>query len=460
MRKGIVLFLVCCLGGHALAGSGVLRKYFFTTYKGLECMRHPSGLIMDKVLVTQEDKPCPVTPGTYTDTSPTNLAFDLLVQVEALNDPLLFSRAMKNIRTTLKTVGELSYHVPSGLFFNRYRVDGDHRATDLFVSAVDNAHLYLALWTLSQAPYSFVRAQELLKRMDLAVFHDPGTDLAFGGIEWRNGQWRMVEWGYRYLGTEARTLYALAKAIDLFPTDKITKNLLAELFIDPQLGELFGLWDGGTFQLLLPELLIKESHYSTKFQKWSQNYLSFVEREKNRRGLDVLPTHSACQTKAVPNQYNGRLGSLDLVSSFNLDSLFPAFRRVWEQVVSPHATFLAAMVDPDRVLPSLEAMENISDGSTLFYNKHVGWLDGVHVNGPSKGYLVASVLSLDQGMIALATAQMMAQDRMLTPSRLLARDSQRSNRLRELYLQIEEFMDYTSQNNLPLSFESSKPKYQ
>lgn len=454
MRKGIVLVMFVAFGYQplSLAGSDLLKKYFLKTYESMECMRSPSGLISDKVFVTEDDQPCPIVGGNYFDTSPSNIAFDLLVQVEALQEPSLQITALNNINNNLQVLSQLNYHKASGLFFNRYQVEGSHFPTDLFVSSVDNSHLYLAIWTLSQSPYAFPLAQDLLKRMNLAVFHEPANDLAYGGLEFINNHWHLVAWGYRYFGTEARTLYALAAALDIFPTGKVAKNLVAEIFVDSQIGELFGLWDGGTFQLLLPEILFKESHYSSQFGQWFQNYLSFVEREKARRSLNVLPTHSACQIQAQPDLYNGHLGTLSLVSTFNTDALFPSFRSIWEQVVSPHAAFLLGAVDPERVLPQIEAMETISDGPTSFYNSRIGWLDGLHVTGPLKGKIVSSVLALDQAMIALSVSQMMASDGLISSARLLNQDFSRVKRMNEYYHQLEEVFRSQAMRNLGKSW--------
>jgi hypothetical protein len=442
MRKGIVLVVLSLLWFDALAGpeSLVMRRYFVSTYQSLECMRGKDGLLMDKVFVTNENKPCPVVPAPYVDTSPSNIGFDLLVQAEALRDSILYRRALNNINTTLMTLSKMSYHVDSGLFFNRYRVDGTLIPTDLFVSSVDNVHLYLALWTLSQPPYSFEVARDLLQRMNLSVFHEPNTDLAYGGIEYRHGQWKLVGWGYRYLGTEARTIYALGRALQIFPTARTSDNVVAELFVHPNLGELFGLWDGGTFQLLLPELLLKESQFSKKFNQWFHNYINFVEAEKTRRGLAVLPAHSACQIRAIPDDYNGHVGSLSLVSTFNLEALIPSIRDIWEQVVSPHALFLMATVDPQRLFPEIRGMESLTDGHKTLYHQELGWLDGLHVNGSANGHIVPALLALDQTIIALSLIQLMSSDGLLSSARLLQQDPARVERLNEYYGEIEHLM--------------------
>ncbi len=454
MRKGVVLILLVFMSLQKLmAQEELLKKYFYSTYYSLECMRSPDGLLFDKVFVTPESKVCALRPALYTDTSPTNIAFDLLVQIEALNEPALKSKATININNQLDLLSKFKYHSDSGLYFNRYQVVGNHVPTDYFVSSVDNAHLYLALWTLSQMSEFALLAKKLVSRMNLAIFHDPSTDLVAGGLELSQNGWKVVNWSYRYFGTEARTIYALAQALDLFSTQKLTKSFVAEIFLHPQWGELLGLWDGGTFQLLLPELLLNESEYSTQFKKWFHNYVNYIESEKSRRGLTVLPTHSACQVSVEPDFYNGRLGTLGIVSSFNWDALQSSYRDLWEQVVSPHASFLLAMENSSRILPFIKDMEGISDGTFQFYHDHLGWMDGYYVQGNNKGHIVPTLLALDQTIIALTIARMNSDDGSTASARILIQDNVRVKKLNDLYLRYDQFLSQKLQMQRRQMFE-------
>ena len=179
---------------------------------------------------------------------------------------------------------------------------------------------------------------------------------------------------------------------------------------------LLGLWDGGAFQLLLPQLLLDEAHYSSQLRDMMENYAHFTIEHGKQNSLNLPACHSAAQFAAEGVAgadcdngfpcYNGKAGTVELAASINQDVHDQALRAYWDLSFTPHAAFLAASVRPDLyagILARAETLEGQTAGATnLLYHADYGWMDGYFVRGVRRGQVVPVILSLDQGIIALA----------------------------------------------------------
>lgn len=418
----------------------VFARYFSDSFESLDCLRSDIGLVMDKARVEARlPGSCPITP-IEESTSPSNIALDLLVQIEATGKPELALRANRNIQKIISTLARLSFHPRSGLFFNRY----DPRTgepKDYYLSSVDNFHLALALYTLAQLRTLTSDAHEaaaLLRRMSFEDLLDRPRGLVYGGLRRHGENWIADSWTYRYFGSEARSIYAAGPAIGLYrdTTDWSSRSVGAldrEVFDVSTGGKTFhllGLWDGGAFQLYLPSLLIGEEHYSDSMRSYFSDFALHMVAEGKQRGLPVPAAHSACE---FPDDYNGKAGTRNAVSSQNQDIFDPNLSRNWDRVFTPHAAILAAPFALDSFIPALVQAETLNDSHDSLYRPGLGWMDGYVVEGTGRGKVVPIILSLDQAMIALSAAKVLSNDHRTAAARALANDPLVHAKLQRFY---------------------------
>ena len=414
--------LVLCFGTLAFAQTNPPRfeRYFNDTYQSLEKVRNPtSGLLPDSFtpeLVVLNDA-----------TSPTNIGLDLLLQLQVSN--------RGHLKQMLHTLSAVEYDSASGLFFNRYFSSGKVAVHDS-ISSVDNLHLAYALWVLSQAaPDLSVRQMSLsiFERMNFSVLSDPATGLFVGGLYFRNGKWQKELWKYDYFGSEARTLYSIGWAIGLIKDEQFSEKSTHTLTVEMN-GPILRLWDGGAFQLLLPRLLMNEEIYS---ERLNDSFIAYARHALDQGKLLPYPvpaSFSACEVGV--NEYNGKAGSPELVSSTNRDFQEPYLRERWDEVFTPHAAFLAASFFPQEFETTLLGAESLGSNRSL-YVEGLGWLDGFHLKGENKGKTVPVFLTLDQEMIALSIAQINAPHHRLMGSEVLFQNRQIQERLRKYFLLLQ-----------------------
>jgi hypothetical protein len=276
------------------------------------------------------------------------------------------------------------------------------------------------------------------------------------------GVWKVEPWNYDYFGSEARSIYALTWALGLIHDpqflDKAFANLKIETYCwnyEGSFHPILRLWDGGAFQMLLPQTLIKESVYSKSLDSSFKNYAQYILAEQERLGLAVPAAFSAsdagidgesCGGQTGLACYNGKEGSPALVATTDVDLLVPTMRSQWDAVFTPHAAFLAAQANPSLLVGPLEEASLLSYGAYPLYRPGLGFMDADRVRAPFVGEVVPSMLSLDQEMIALSTAQILASDRMendgFGPSaRALHADPVVRRRLREFYARVDARME-------------------
>ncbi|MBF0367127.1 MAG: hypothetical protein HQK50_16245 [Oligoflexia bacterium] len=383
--------------------AGDWRNFLTTTLHSLECMRLNGSLLVDRVQLLSSHSPCPLIV-LHAPTSPTNIAFDLLVQLHRLN--------LTQVEKIVSDLVKLPYHIPSGLFYNRYQSKNGKSFTVIEprVSSIDNLHLKIALWAVGQVvPSSQKLIQSLLLRMNLSTFYDFQDGLFYG--LWNNG---LEKWKYSYWGSEARSLYALSFAFSWVDDPEMLPKVFASSTIEVatlRMGaknkklQLLRTWDGGAFQLLLPHLLFNEGEFSPPLLQLLKNYVPFIISEGERRSLSLPAGHSASEAFGG---YSGKLGNLALVATSNQDQFDTSLRASWESVVTPHALFLAALLDAPKMLPWIQAATTLKDyDQRTLYHPQLGMMDGYIVAGSGLHQILPLQLSLDQTIIALSLFQLL-----------------------------------------------------
>lgn len=412
-----------------------IQTYLDDTLSSLERMRGENGLVGDTIAIrkfAQNVKIKSLNP--YT--SPTNIAVDLLIQTE-LSTP----SAIKNVERVIATLSKVKFYEPSGLFYSRYATDKTSEVNDQNVSSIDNMHLAIALWTVTQkfaGSTTGERAKKLFERMNFSVFYDQNTGLIGGNVRPKNGGWYREAYNFANLGSEARLLYSAGWALGLFKNQsqdldfvrRAVAALKAEVYHSPA-GDLLKLWDGSAFQLFFPKMFINEEVYSPEINSFYKAAGNFMLAEGKRRGLGVPAAHSAVRNGL--DNYKDKAGNTALVSSDNKDLADVSLRKTWDSTFTPYALFMAGAAEPEKYIPLIATLENIMSGETSFYISKIGFMDGLHVAGDSRGQIVPAQLSLNQGMIALSLLQMQAPDGMSLSSRLLFGEAKIRERLKEFY---------------------------
>jgi len=397
------------------------------TLASLEFMRDPkSSLIGDKTTWTEGF----LSFSNDGMVASTNVSLDLILQMQQNT-----SEAHLKISTIVDELQSLEkYQLGTWEYFYwgyKKNSDGKMMIFNSEVSSLDNFHLSMALWLVSQKhpdSNTRVKAESMFTKMKLDPFVDPQTGLmrlasrldAEGNRYW-------LPYLYADWGSEARSMYVLGTAMGLINQDssyldKVVRNLNVECVLNDSAGAIIRTWDGGTFQYLLPELLWGESRYSEPMKNTFQNLSLLAQVYKKERNLSFMPGYSASQVTEpthsifqssgpVTHGYGGVVGFYPLmVKSHQLDVIA---ERV-ERSMTPHASVMLTLADPNRYVSELEALKKIKGRNGMLYMQGHGFMDAYHLQGPFVGAVVPVQLALDQGMIALTS------DIILSPSRLSA----------------------------------------
>ena len=162
-----------------------VERYLTDTLSSLNRMRGQNGFVSDTISVQHSVSGRIEIKTLVPHTSPTNIAVDLLVQLELLARPEYRKQSLQILQQALLTLGKADYHKATGLFFTRYSTDLNTAVKDFSVSAIDNMHLALTLWTLRQTlgETQLGRAAgELFSRMDFSVYYEQKTGLIGGNL--------------------------------------------------------------------------------------------------------------------------------------------------------------------------------------------------------------------------------------------------------------------------------------
>ncbi len=442
--------------GSSGAVESEIQNFLDDTLKGFEKLRGENGLVTDTVWIQAKGAHEFQIQTLNPDTSPTNIAVDLLIQAELLSGSHKTSAnavlAGKNISKVLSVLENVSFHQDTGLFFTRYSTDSQSRVKDASVSSIDNLHLAIALWTVKENfPKSElgIRAGRLFDRMNFSVYYEASSGLIGGNLKYEDGHWKREAYNFANLGSEARSLYGAGWALGLFRgqknevgfVKKSLSSLKAEIYKSPE-GRILKLWDGSAFQLFFPKIFISEELYSPEFNSFYKSAGHYMVAEGQRRGLNVPAAHSAVRAALAENShqptYKDKAGNKKLVSSDNKDLIDIKLRKNWDSTFSPYALMMAATSNPKELMPLFSEMKNFKSGEDLFYRPEMGWMEALEVKGHGKGQVVPAQISLNQGMIALSLFQMQAPDGLSLSGRSMYKNKKVRNRLEEFYKMADE----------------------
>jgi hypothetical protein len=443
------------LSGAKSATSIQIQTYLEDTLRGLEQMRGANGFLEDTVWIESLPNQSIKVHVLNGNTSPSNIAVDLLVQIDRVRNPNSKDVAYRKIDRVLNLLSQVRYHELTGLFFSRYSTEPEVAVTDFSVSSIDNFHLALALWTIGETfPETAIasKAQRLFARMDLSVFYHPDSGLIGGNLRHEHGRWTREQYSFAHFGSEARILYSAGWALGLFRKFPISKTstrkaisaLKLEVFNSPN-GEILKLWDGAAFQLFFPKLFVGEENYSSSIGRIFESTADFMISEGERRHLPVPAAHSAGRIRVKDvdstsdeSAYRDKAGNLSLIASDNNDRRDPYLRKNWSATFAPNALMMASTTNPDKIIPLFANMMNMSSGSDRFYRAGMGFMDGLHVQESLLGEVVPVQLSLNQGVTALSLLAMASPDGMTASARALNKNKLVRSRLQYFYGQVEQ----------------------
>ena len=418
------------------------EEYLRTTLFSLEKMRGENGLVKDAVILRRSPSGKVRVETLNPDTSPTNIAVDLLIQIELIQrDPKNSATFFSTLNQIVETLENVPHHQQTGLFYSRYTTETRTQVADRNVSSIDNLHLALALWTLKETVTTTSlsqRAEGLLNRMDFSAYYDPASGLIGGNLRYANKVWIRESYNFANLGSEARALYILGPALGLFrklKTDEaFFRRALSALKIEMVgAGDVAALrlWDGAAFQLFFPKIFINEELYSPRFRQMFVRAGDLMVEEGQRRGLATPAAHSpsfvfneSTSSSLSEFRYKDKTGNLVVVSTDARDKHDATLAMEWESTFTPYALFMAATANPSRILPFFHGIESLGSGNSKLYDRVFGWMDAYHLEGNYTNQAVPVQLALNQGMIALSLLQIGSVDGLSPSGRALWRNAE------------------------------------
>jgi hypothetical protein len=465
----LALSFALCFGvasAHTRVGTSetaAYSRYLSATWNALAGMRAPGGLIQDTFLLGPSGELRPGD-GLRQPTTPSELGLDLLVLAEALNDKGLGGTAREEIARELSQIAALPFHPDSGLLFSGYRAE-DGLPVNPDVSSIDNLHLALALWTLAQAGESFsAQASALLGRLRFDPFLDRQRGVLGGNLtQVQPGIWQLDAYRYDYFGSESRSLYAVGAATGILGADEaFFDRAIDRLTIEtacPAGRPIPRTWDGGTFQLFLPEILLGEHRYSRWLAAGFAAYVKLAIADGRQRDLPLPAAFSAAITGINllnPHDPNG-IGALqdphfdevgvDYRGQEGLQAIsnrqIPA--RPDESAIALHAVLLAATIDPNTVATWLASAEAATAGSRIpLFSPTRGFTDTVRVQPDEPGTVglgrspLPVKIALDTQMEALSLFQILSPDGLSVSARALWENPATRRRLQRFYRRVDQ----------------------
>ncbi|HET19197.1 MAG TPA: DUF3131 domain-containing protein [Chromatiales bacterium] len=381
----------------------LLERVARDTWRGLDGLRdRPSGLPFDTVTVYPVGGPPAV--GDYTNI--TNIGLYLMSVVAARDLGLIPPKAARaRLTQIVKTLeGMESWQ---GFFFNYYDTTSLER-TSHFISFVDSSWLTAGLMVARMAePELYPRISRLLEREDYAFFYDPSVGQMTHGFHVQHHARSANHYGLLYSEPRLGSLIAIGKGdvpeshwfslARTFPTDWTWQSMIP-LERNPRMIEGHQVvggyyawegiryvpsWGGSMFEAMMPAIVLEgEAHAPASL---GRNAVAHVDIQR-RYAQEVLNLPVwGMSPSANPAGGYGEYG----VSILGVKG-YP------ENVVTPHASGLAAMVRP------AEAARNLRQLAQLYavYGPF-GFYDAVN---PVTGDVAYKYLALDQGMMFLGIA--------------------------------------------------------
>lgn len=397
----------------ATVATQLLRRLQTEVWHGIETeMVAPrTGLVYDRIRLTADHD---VAERGF-QTSPTNVGLQLAALVEAQERSLTSKGvARQKIHTALRSLDALEKD-PNGFLYNWFDArDGRTRGSPAsgvdargevvrardarVVSSVDNGNFFVALEGVRDA---YKDDREITTLIDKILspmrenferaFYDPKMGAIRIAYFHHDGQKIDIPYHYSRLGSEARAAVAVLEAEGGLPpgTFQNVANRVAfakiELRDGTQTPPIVKAWDGGVFQFLLAEVLLGERSFSTTMRQSSDGLVQVMED----RAHDGVP--AAYSASDIPgNTYRGAAGICDLAEA----------DKVTEGVVTPHAAFLLAAVDPVAAGRALDALKS---KAPEIWAPGIGPRDGILLGAEGKSNRSSdTILALDQLMSFLA----------------------------------------------------------
>jgi hypothetical protein len=397
----------------------LLRRWAADTWHSFEAMTDPdSGLPTDSIAGSLD-------PGTRSGyTSPTNIGGLLWCTVAARDLGLVAADVCRErLGRTLATLARMEVHDESGMFYNWYDDRTGallHRMPDggtikPFLSSVDNGWLAAGLMVAAAAePEVAAEARAVLHRMDFAVFHDaaaggegPGGRLSGGfwdvdpGEQTRHASFVEgrapvfhTRHNYDLLDSEPRIASYVGIAHGQLPPEHYASlDTPVRHYRGRDVVPTFG---GSMFEALMPAIFVPEAVWAP--DTWGVNEARTVALQREYAMDEKGYGYWGFSPSACPGEGYSVFGVPPI--AWEADG-YPS-ERDGEVVVTPHASAMALMVEPDAAADNLARIED-----ELGAYGPGGFLDSVDTR---TGRHAGRHLSLDQSMVLGALANVLADD--------------------------------------------------
>jgi hypothetical protein len=399
-----------------------LLRWAADTCFSFEAMTDPdTGLPTDSIAASLD----PATRSGYT--SPTNIGGLLWCTVAARDLGLVDTDAARDrLRLLLTTLAGMEVHDESGMFFNWYDDRTGallHRLPDggtihPFLSSVDNGWLAAGLMVAAAAePGVAAEAHVVLDRMHFGVFHDAaaGPDRVDGpGGRLTGGFWvddpgqptrpaafvpghaEVLHTTHHYdlLDSEPRIASYVGIAHGQIPPEHYAS-------LDTPLRHYRGrdvvpTFGGSMFEALMPTIFVPESTWAP--DTWGVNEARTVALQREYALDEKLYGYWGFSPSACPGEGYSVFGVPPIAAE---SGGYPS-ERDGEVVVTPHASAMALMVEPNAAADNLARIER-----DLGAYGPGGFIDAVDAR---TGRHAGRHLSLDQSMVLGALANVLAED--------------------------------------------------
>lgn len=380
----------------------LLERVARDTWHGLDGLRdRPSGLPFDTVVLHADGPP---SVGDYTNV--TNIGLYLMSVVAARDLGFISGKeAEARLLRVVKTLEKLETY--EGFFYNYYDTTSLER-TSHFISFVDSSWLTAGLMVARMAmPTLHKRISALLERENYAFFYDAEVGQMRHGFHVQRDERSPSVYGLLYSEPRIGSLIAIGKGdvpeshwfslartfpVDwtwqsMIPLDRAPR-LVKGYRVDGGYYEWNGIryvpsWGGSMFEAMMPALVLDGEAYAP--HSLGANAAAHVDIQR-RYALEVLSLPVwGMSPSANPAGGYGEYGI----------SILGA-KGYSEEVVTPHASGLAAMVRPRQAARNMRTLAQLY----AVYGPY-GFYDAVN---PLTGQVAYKYLALDQSMMFIGIA--------------------------------------------------------
>jgi len=397
----------------------LLRRWAADTWRSFEAMTDPvSGLPTDSIGASLD----PDTRSGYT--SPTNIGGLLWCTVAARDLGFVDAEVCRDrLARLLATLARMQVHDESGMFYNWY----DDRTGALmlqmpdggtihpFLSSVDNGWLAAGLMVVASAdPALAAEAHAVLDRMHFGTFHDAAAGGEGPGGRLTGGFWDADP------GQETRRTSFVAGHADVLHTMHHYDLLDSEPRIASYVGiahaqippehyasletpvrhyrgrDVVPTFGGSMFEALMPTIFVPEAAWAP--DAWGVNEARTVALQREYAMDEKAYGYWGFSPSACPGDGYSVFGVPPI--SWEADG-YPS-ELDGEVVVTPHASAMALMVEPEEAADNLLRIER-----DLGAYGPGGFIDSVDTR---TGRHAGRHLSLDQSMVLGSLANVLADD--------------------------------------------------